>query len=239
MTSFPSLQRELARQVREARLDHAAFEMPLRVCELTTCRATCCHDGVYLDAEERAVIGEVIADHPEQLAAYGWQADAIFQIVDGRWKSVTVASDDHPEDFPAHFPNTRCVFLDGQHRCVLQRLAMDEGRHPWFWKPISCWMHPLILQPGARDERPLLTLATPENDPAAQPGYPGFSAFTPCGAVCSGGPAAKQTLAAELKLLGDIGGRELLSELGNDGSEPRQSISGENAESSKSARVNE
>lgn len=213
MIAFPSLQNELVRQVREARVDHEAFEMPLRVCELSECRATCCHDGVYLDAEERAVIGEVVATRAERLADYGWEAPAIFQQVEGRWKSVTVPDPAPPEGFPAHFPKTRCVFLDAEHRCVLQRLAMDEGRHPWFWKPVSCWMHPLILKPGSRGERPVLTLATPGNDPAAQRDYPGFSAYTPCGAVCAGGPPARQTLAAELALLGEIAGRDVVGEL--------------------------
>lgn len=214
MIAFPTLQQELARQVREARVDHEAFAMPLKVCELAECRATCCHDGVFLEAEEREVIADVVASHAERLAEYGWEAPEIFQrMEDGRWKSVTLPDDSPPASFPAHFPKTRCVFLDAEHRCVLQRLAMDEGRHPWFWKPVSCWMHPLILKPGRRGERPVLSLATPENDPAAHAGYPGFSAFTPCGMTCAGGPPARQTLGAELELLGDLAGRDVCGEL--------------------------
>lgn len=213
MIAFRSLQQELVRQVREARVDHAAFEMPLRICELSACRATCCHDGVYLDAEERAVIGEVIATHEERLTEYGWSAPEIFQQTDGRWKSVTIPDEKSSAEFPSHFPKTRCVFLDAEHRCVLQRLAMDEGRHPWFWKPVSCWMHPVILKSGSRGERPVLTLATPENDPAAHAGYPGFSAYTPCGTACASSPPARETLAGELALLGEIAGRDIRSEL--------------------------
>ncbi|BCU76739.1 hypothetical protein [Luteolibacter sp. LG18] len=214
MIAFTSLQQELARQVREARVDHEAFAMPLKICELAECRATCCHDGVFLEPEEREIIGEVIGSHADQLARYGWEAPEIFQrLPDGRWKSVTLPDDAPAAAFPAHFPKTRCVFLDAEHRCVLQRLAMDEGRHPWFWKPVSCWMHPVILKPGRRGERPVLTLATPDHDPAAHPGYPGFSAFTPCGMSCGGGPPARQTLRAELELLGELADREVTGEL--------------------------
>lgn len=213
MIAFTSLQQELARQVRESRLDHDALALPLKICELVECKATCCHDGVFLEPEERAIIADTIESHRDLLESYDWRAEEIFERHDGRWKSVSLASDDHPEDFPAHFPKTRCVFLDARHRCVLQRLAMDEGKHPWFWKPFSCWMHPLILQAGARGERPLLTLATPGDDPAAEPGYPGFSSHTPCGMKCSGGPPASETLRTELEMLGRIAGRDLSGEL--------------------------
>ena len=214
LIAFPSIQNELARQVREARVDHEAFEKPLKLCELADCRATCCHDGVFLETEEREVIANVIVTRSDRLAAYGWEAPEIFQqMEDGRWKSVTLPEDSPARSFPAHFPKTRCVFLDSGHRCVLQRLAMDEGRHPWFWKPVSCWMHPLLLKPGRHGGRPELTLATPENDPAVQPGYPGFSAFTPCGMSCKNGPPARQTLAAELELLGNLAGRNVSGEL--------------------------
>lgn len=213
MIAFTALQQELARQVREARLDHGAFGMPMKICELSECRATCCHDGVYLDAEEREVIGHVIKANREQLASYGWNEPTIFEQKSGRWKSVTLPDPGHAPEFPSHFPRTRCVFLDSGHRCVLQRLAMDQDKHPWFWKPISCWMHPLILESDASNERPVLTLATPGNDPAADENYPGFSAYTPCGSVCSKAPSAGHTLSAELTLLGEIGNRDLLAEL--------------------------
>lgn len=202
-TAFPEMEAALGRAVREAMVDHDAFLMPLKVCELAICRATCCHDGVWLDDEEREVIGEVIEAHEGKLDSYGWRETEIFTRREGRWKSVTIA-EEKPGEFPTHFPRTRCVFLDTEHRCVLQRLAMDEDKHPWFWKPVSCWMHPLLLKPGSR---PLLTLATKENDAAA------FSSHTPCGIPCPGGPPTRETLAAELDLLERIAGRAITAEL--------------------------
>lgn len=208
--AYGGVERELARQVREAALDHEAFTMPLRVCELSACRATCCHDGVFLDAEQEAGIAGVAG----RLEKYGFHRGEWRERRGGRVKTATVGAGEGmlAEGFPAHFPRTRCVFLDDGHRCLLQRLAVDEGRHPWWWKPVSCWMHPLLLR--RRDGRPWLTLARPGRGPAARDGYPGFGSFTPCGMPCAGGEPAWRALRGELEMLGRIGGRDLVGELG-------------------------
>lgn len=212
-TAYPQQQHELRRQLREAALDHDAFATPLRVCDLAACRATCCHDGVMLEPEERGVIDEAIRSRRERLTSYGWRETEWITTENGRLRSITkpAAPSQLAAGFPAHFPRTRCVFLDSGDRCVLQRLASDEGRHPWFWKPISCWMHPLVL--GNRAGRPLLTLPAAAGDPSARPGYPGFSSHTPCGMPCPGADPARTTLAPELHLLSQISGRNLLAEL--------------------------
>lgn len=222
-TAYGGMERELARQLREAALDHDAFELKLKVCELSQCRATCCHDGVILCDEEVAIIAELVESKRDELLQFGWNHEDFLVESGGSKRSVTLEAgdDDLPEGFPVHFPKTRCVFLDEEHRCVLQRLAMEEGRHPWFWKPISCWMHPLILRPGESGDRPVLTLARPGNDPAAGPGYPGFSSSTPCGMAQISGAPAWEALRPELELLGSIGGRDLIGELSGDSTDNR------------------
>ncbi|GAA5481475.1 hypothetical protein [Haloferula sargassicola] len=211
MTAYPGIERELARQIREAALDHEAFELPLKVCELATCRATCCHDGAILEAEQMAGIREVVGARRDHLRRYGWDHDRFLE--ENRTATLQAADSELADGFPGHFPRTRCVFLDAEHRCVLQRLAMDEGRHPWFWKPVSCWMHPLLLRPRERGGRPVLTLARSGDDPAGKPGYPGFGSCTPCGLPRAGGEPAWQVLRGELELLSEISGRDLLREL--------------------------
>lgn len=217
LTAFPRLEIELGRQVREAKLDHEVFQLPLKVCDLTRCRATCCHDGVYLSEEEDQTIGRLIEEKSTTLQSDGWSSTSWKEVRDGRTKTRTLPATDAElaNNFPSHFPRTRCVFLDAEHRCVIQRLAMNEGRHPWWWKPISCWLHPLLLR-RQPDGRPFLTLAQPARDPAVRPGYPGFGSFTPCGVSPASGPPAWQTLRGELELLGQLGGRDLVGELGGD-----------------------
>ncbi len=213
ITAYPELERELGRQIREAAVDYESFSQRLKLCEFGSCRATCCHDGVYLTDEEQQVIGEVIQTGKARLEKYGWTGEAWLTNEGGRAKSITLENEDPGARFPAHFPQTRCVFLDAGHRCVLQRLAMDEGRHPWFWKPISCWMHPLVLKPGERGGRPLLMLPEPGNDPSAKRDYPGFSSCTPCGMNVADGKPATEVLREELGLLGKIACRDLVAEL--------------------------
>lgn len=223
-TAYPGVEEILARQLREAALDHEAFTMRLKPCELPKCRATCCHDGAYLTAEEMKGIGEAVEGQRKRLAAYGWDEERYLTMDGSKGRTVTRAVDHEllAEDFPTHFPRTRCVFLDRQHRCVLQRLAMDDARHPWWWKPVSCWMHPLMLRPPTGSERPLLTLARPGKDPAAHKGYPGFGSCTPCGVETGDGVPAWQVLRRELELLGNISGRDLVRELAGDEPRPRE-----------------
>lgn len=216
-TAFGEIEGILREQIREAELDHEAFERPLKVCVLTKCRATCCHDGVYLSDGELAVLDGVVRS--EGFA--GRNAEECFERREQRWKTSVVAAeaDQLGEGFPAHFPKTRCVFLDGEHKCQLQLASMAAGKSPWFWKPISCWMHPLLLRPLVRGGRPRLTLARQDDDPVARPGYPGFSSFTPCGMPQEGAGPAWQALRGELELLGRIGGRDLVGELSGRGAD--------------------
>ena len=55
-TVFTETAAELSQQLKEAAVDHAAFEQMLPICELSKCRATCCHDGVILSSEEADIM---------------------------------------------------------------------------------------------------------------------------------------------------------------------------------------
>ncbi|MFT6862324.1 MAG: hypothetical protein ACJAVK_000882 [Akkermansiaceae bacterium] len=177
----------------EAAVDHAAFEVPLAICQLNKCRATCCHDGVILSKEEAQVLGQ--------------EGEGIIELPDGRFKTATVNAHSRKlaDDFPAHFPKTRCLFLDHEHRCQWQLKAVEEGKHPWYYKPTSCWLHPLLLKRGS--DRPVLTIVSREGDVA------GFASFTSCGKAALGAPPAREALAMELKMLGEISGRDFYREL--------------------------
>jgi hypothetical protein len=193
VTIFHETVKGLALALTEAAVDHYAFEKPLPVCELAKCRATCCHDGVILSSEEAEVLSR--------------DSEGIIELGDGRLKTETVVvpSDRFADDFPGHFPKTRCVFLDEKHRCLWQLRGVKEGKHPWFYKPTSCWMHPLILKTEVG--RPLLTLLSRGEDEA------GFATFTQCGRSKVGAPPARESLKMELEMLGLISGRNFHGEL--------------------------
>lgn len=183
----------MAAALSEAAVDHSAFEILLPLCELSKCRATCCHDGVILSPEEAGLLGEL--------------STGVTRLPDGRFKTETVKAPDSQlaDDFPPHFPKTRCVFLDDEHRCRWQLKALQEGKHPWFYKPISCWMHPIILK--NEGDRPLLTVISREQDQAR------FPSHTPCGRAQEGVSPARESLKMELMMLKEISGRDFYGEL--------------------------
>lgn len=219
VTAFRETAAQLRERLREAAVDHASFERPIQLCDLETCRATCCHDGVFLSEEEAFVIRRLIEENAEHLQNYGIEVSVESVVADGRGSFRTAlrpaSGAELAADFPTHFAKTRCVFLDDRNRCALQRLSDDLGRDSWFYKPIGCWMHPLTLRPvSQREARPVLRLPDTVNDPFCGPGYPGFASCTPCGRVCEAGRPAREVLAAELKTLSAIGGRDFSAELG-------------------------
>jgi hypothetical protein len=102
-------------------------------------------------------------------------------------------------DYPAHFPDTACAFLTPDARCALQVIAEAEGRHPWTYKPLACWLHPISISP----ER----IALPDEATDPYPG--GFATQTHCGRSEPCGVPAREILADELAFLGEILGRDL------------------------------
>jgi len=196
LTHYRQTVAPLISQLQSAAVDFEAFERSLPLCQLSQCRATCCHDGAVLSQEEADFIGE-----------------GVITLPDGRLKTQTVPSEpaQRAENFPVHFPQTRCIFLDDEHRCSWQLKSVEEERHPWFYKPVSCWMHPVLLK--MVDGRPLLTIVAPEHDKK------GFASCTPCGALGTSSPSgtgqspARETLKGELEMLSQLSGRDFLGEL--------------------------
>lgn len=220
-SAFPATLAELGEVVREAEIDVAAFHRPLSLCRLSDCRGTCCHDGAYLESEEACVIRRLAGEERERFAAMGLQLPTR-PVVYGSWrgacsgpKTVTrpFPMSELARDYPAHFPDTNCVFLLPDARCALQKFAQDEGLDPWHYKPVSCWLHPISLTAGDRHQPAWLTLYTPETDPQRFPDYAGFASCTPCGRTDPCGQPAHETLAGELRHLSRISGRDLLAEI--------------------------
>jgi hypothetical protein len=221
ISAFENTLRALGDLVRVLEIDFTALSRPLNRCDLGRCRGTCCHDGVYLDRDEVDVLTDLLARHQHEIESIG----AILPeapIVNGQWRNRVSGPktatrpekmSENAENYPSHFPDTACVFLLNDARCALQQFAIDHDLDPWFYKPATCWLHPLsIEQPGDGSVR--LTLHDPESDPQRFPDYDGFASQTPCGvSPASGGQPAWEILSPEIKRLGVIGGRDLLGEI--------------------------
>ncbi len=219
VTAYRETAENVRAQLRAAEIDVESFIQPLRPCAIDRCRATCCYDGVYLTPEEAAGVRHLAQEQKERLAAYGLSLppEPVVSVRGGQGYKTAVRSAEPGElaaDYPTHFPQTRCVFLDRQGYCGLQRWSMEEGRGDWFDKPLTCWIHPVALLPRSSERaKPRLTLHSAASDPQQGEGYPGFASCTHCGRAEPGGLPAYEVLEAELTQLSLLSGRDLLGEI--------------------------
>lgn len=212
-TAYPETEAALAKSAAAAGLNRAAFARPLARCDLAQCKGMCCYDGVYVSNEtavrlqqvadaQRPVFSAMGLDLPDQVVVQGqWHGE-----VAGR-KTAVKPWPGHADvaDYPAHFTATACVFHLDDGRCGLQLLAVQEGRHPWHYKPLTCWMHPIDVVHG------VVTLHDESNDPYRYPDYDGYVCRTHCGRTVPGGEPALSVLHEELAFLARLMGRDLLA----------------------------
>ena len=220
IAAYPKTRELLVDTVRAMRLDIEALSRPLRRCDLGTCGGTCCHDGVYLSSGEAGALRALVQEEREGLEKTGISLPEQV-VVYGKWRDITsgpktatraAAMRKSVPDYPAHFPETNCVFLLPDARCALQAYSVDQGLHPWHWKPLTCWLHPLSIAAGP-DHKPILTLYSEETDPQRFEDYDGFVCRTHCGRTEREGEPAWQVLREELEALGEMGGRDLIAEI--------------------------
>lgn len=217
LTAYPEDEAALRRRILGGTVDAQSFKRRVARCEISVCQGMCCYDGVYVAPEAAAVIERVARAHAEFFAGlhltlpdrvivegdWPWKMGGLKTAVACRPFSKTVAG------FPLHFADTACVFLTADGRCALQLLSVHLGRHPWHFKPVKCWMHPITLEGEARA---VLLLHDERTDPYRLPGYDGFVSRIFCGRTCPEGAPASAVLADELTFLSRIVGRDLLTE---------------------------
>jgi hypothetical protein len=211
-TAYPATARALRDAFGDAPLDAASFARPLVRCALADCRGTCCTEGVTLNAEEAMVLRTLVRREGDALRALAPEmpADPIVRDAeeddeeDGPARTALVPRRYHGvvADYPPHFADAACAFLMPDARCALQALADQRGRPSWYWKPLACWLHPIALD-GAGVRLP---------DAASDRYGGGFASATPCGREAPGGRPAREVLAAELRALGALLGRDLEAE---------------------------
>jgi len=218
VTAYAEEEADLRRRMEGGSVDAGSFRRPVARCEIAACRGMCCYDGVYVSRGSAAVIERVAMRHAEFFAGLDLQRpDRV--IVEGSWPwkpgglktAVTHRGfSTAVNGFPSHFSDTACVFLTRDGHCALQLLSVHLGRHPWYYKPVKCWMHPITLE---GDARAVLLLHDARTDPYRFPGYDGFVSRIFCGKTCAGGAPASVVLADELTFLSRIVGRDLVAEV--------------------------
>lgn len=104
------------------------------------CNGECCHYGVYTDLKEAEMI-------------IGLQ-DRIIPLFDetqskniSDWFEAPEADSDFASGTAVgtNIVNNKCSFLDKDGLCTLQKLAVQEGKHKWEYKPQYCILFPLTI----------------------------------------------------------------------------------------------
>ncbi len=121
-------------------------------CAMSNCNSDCCSGGVFADMAEKQRIllhADLVRSHmdPDQVKdPSSWFDDEVVEDADypsGRAVGTSVHGD-------------RCVFLNGEGQCVLQKAAVSSGIGRYALKPLFCWLYPVTLDGG------VLTLDDPE-----------------------------------------------------------------------------
>lgn len=131
---------ELSFEVKGLKIDPVIFTFKFG-CK---CNGQCCHYGVYADLKEHEVIMGLkdrlipLMDETQTTDINKWfeapEEDEDFE------SGVAVGTELH---------NKKCVFLDKEGLCIIQKLAINEGANPWKYKPLYCILFPLTIFEGA------------------------------------------------------------------------------------------
>lgn len=201
----------------DAVLDAAAFLKKYQPCELCTCKAQCCYTGTVLQDGEKKIIKDVMKRHGAILIEWlphlpkvPVEKVELLGVSNHVCSMTKVRPYGGHRNLPEHFDATRCVFADDEGKCGLQRLSLQQKQHPWWYKPLDCWLHPIRL---VDHPKAIITIPTEKNDPYKTQGYPGYTAFTPCGAAAQGGKPGYDVFSEELIALGELLGRDLIAEI--------------------------
>lgn len=167
-------------------------------CSMSNCNSDCCSGGVYADVAEKQQIllhADLVRSQmdPDQVKdAAGWFEDE--SVEDSDYPSgKAVGTEVH---------DGKCVFLNAEGHCVLQKAAAASGMGRYALKPFFCWLYPVTLDSG------VLALDDPE--------------FVDRPSCCKHGAAGEMTIfdvcPEELKLvLGEEGFVELRDGMGPTG----------------------
>ncbi len=116
----------------------------VKVCDVCVCSGECCYYGVYTDYKEYENI-------------LSMKSRIIQSMDDSQTKDVEkwFEEPEEDEDFESgtavgtELYNGKCVFLDKQGYCTLQKIAMENDEYKWKYKPLYCILFPLVIYDGA------------------------------------------------------------------------------------------
>jgi len=134
------MEEKFKKEIKGLKIDPAIFTFNFGC----RCGGECCYYGVYTDLKEHDLIMSI--------------KDKVIPLMDGSQTTEISKWFEPPEedsDFDSgvavgtELYNNKCVFLDKDGLCTLQKLANSEGAHKWKYKPLYCVLFPLTVYEGA------------------------------------------------------------------------------------------
>ncbi len=115
----------------------------VKTCDVCICSGECCYYGVYTDKSEH----ELIMSLKDRIVKS--MDDSQTKDVE-KWFEDPEPDDDFPSGIAVgtEVHNGKCVFLDRQGFCTLQKIAMEDGEFKWKYKPLYCILFPLVIFEG-------------------------------------------------------------------------------------------
>lgn len=115
----------------------------VKFCDICICSGECCHYGVYTESTEHEMI-------------MGMKDRIIRSMDDSQTKNPEewFEEPEEDDDFASGIAvgtevyNGKCVFLDRQGFCTLQKIAFEDGENKWKYKPLYCILFPLVISEG-------------------------------------------------------------------------------------------
>lgn len=116
----------------------------VKACDVCICSGECCYYGVYTDKKE---FEKIIENKDRIIEAMD---DSQTRII-SKWFEPPEEDDDFESGIAVgtEVYNGKCVFLDKQGYCTLQKVAMEDGEFKWKYKPLYCILFPIIIYNGA------------------------------------------------------------------------------------------
>lgn len=110
---------------------------------ICNCIGGCCRDGVYTDYKEYQTILS-IQDNVKELMDETQSKNV------NEWFEQPEKDDDFESGIAVgtEIINNKCIFLDKDGLCSLQKLALKEGEYKWKYKPLYCILFPLTIYDG-------------------------------------------------------------------------------------------
>jgi Fe-S-cluster containining protein len=139
------MEKKFDKQIKGLWIDPLVFTQKfVKACDICHCSGECCYYGVYTDKKEHDKILEI----KDRIIEF--MDDSQTKDVD-KWFEAPEKDDDFESGiaYGTEVHNGKCVFLDKQGFCTIQKVAVESQEFKWKYKPLYCILFPLVIYNGA------------------------------------------------------------------------------------------